>query len=378
MTKFYTLLLLSFFWWSCNSASKSYQKGDYADAIELGVKKLQKDPGDTETREIIQNAYNFAVQERENRIRTLSNTKGDGRFEKIYQEYLRLQDLYETIRAYPVAARQIRATDYSEYVETYRDKTADIYIARAEERMSEGSKRAFRDAYQQYRNAVRYRPDDMQLKRKKDSVYLAALTKVLIVPIRQQGGYSYSNYYEIRNFQDDVLRTLEQSMSQDYVKFYSEWELRNKNIEPDQVMELNLGRFIIGQPFENRTVREVSKEVVVKETVYKPDSVVKQYATVRAKIITTQRVVVSEGELIIDLREPNGRPVWSDRFTGQHQWRTQYVTYTGDERALSESDKNQINQHNAYRELRQEEILEELFRQIRNDLSSRLGRYYRG
>src|SRR5688572_23539524 len=121
MTKIYTILIASSLaLWSCRSASKAYQKGDYADAIELGVKKLQKDPGDRETRDLVQNAYSYAVAEREARIRTLSNSKAENRYEKIYQEYLRLQDLYQTITSYPVPAQQIKATDYSDYVQTYR------------------------------------------------------------------------------------------------------------------------------------------------------------------------------------------------------------------------------------------------------------------
>src|SRR5215212_5555327 len=115
MTKFYYLLIaLSFYLFSCKSDSKSYQKGDYADAIELGVKKLQKDPYDGETKEIVQSSYNFAIIERENRIRILSNSRDDDRYAKIYSEYLNLQDLYETIHAYPVPARLIKSKDYSE------------------------------------------------------------------------------------------------------------------------------------------------------------------------------------------------------------------------------------------------------------------------
>jgi hypothetical protein len=44
MTKFYLPLLAALFFIGCKSASKAYNKGDYADAVELGIKKLQKDP----------------------------------------------------------------------------------------------------------------------------------------------------------------------------------------------------------------------------------------------------------------------------------------------------------------------------------------------
>ena len=53
MTKFYFLLAAACFFISCKSVTKSYNKGDYAEVIELGVKKMQKDPYDSETRDLI-------------------------------------------------------------------------------------------------------------------------------------------------------------------------------------------------------------------------------------------------------------------------------------------------------------------------------------
>jgi hypothetical protein len=375
MTKFYLLLIASsIYLFSCKSASKSYQKGDYADAIELGVKKLQKDPYDAETKEIIQSSYNYAVNERENQVRILSNSNDDDRYAKIYNEYLHLQDLYQTIHAYPVPARLIKTKDYSEFVQTYRDKAAEVHIERADGWLSEGTKKAYREAYNELNAAMRYRPNDINLKRRKDSTYLEALTKVLVVPM-QNGGYQYTSSQQIQNFQNDILRTLAYNMNNNFVKFYSEWEARNKNIEPDQTLELNLSRIAIGQPYDNRSSREVSKEVVIKEIVYKPDSVIKQYGTVKAKITTTQRTLVSEGDLLITIREPRGSIVWNDRFTGEHRWKTEFSSYTGDERALSDKDKSSLN-NNENNMPRQEQIMEELFKQIQNDLSNRLRNYY--
>jgi hypothetical protein len=376
MTKFYLLLITaSIYLFSCKSASKSYQKGDYADAIELGVKKLQKDPYDAETKEIVQSAYTYAVNERENQVRILSNSKDENRFEKIYQQYLNLQDLYQTIHAYPVAARLIKAQDYSEYVETYRDKVADAHVARARVWLQEDTKQGYREAYNELKTALRYRPDDIELRRKTDSAYNQALIKVVVVPM-QNYGYRYASSYQLQKFQNDIIRSLSYSMANDFVKFFSDGEARTKDIEPDQTLELNLGHISIGQPYDNQNSREVSKEVVVKETVYRPDSVVKQYATVKARITTTERTLLSEGDMTISVRDPRGKLLWNDRFSGDHRWKTEFATYTGDERALSDSDKNLLNRNTNTHSPREEDILEELFQQIRNGLSNRLKTYY--
>src|SRR5690349_17343281 len=140
------LIVLSLYIPGCKSANKAYQKGDYADAIELGVKKLQKDPNDYETKEIIQNSYTYAINEWENQVRNLSNSSDDNRYEKIYQAYIRMQDLYQTIHAYPVPAKLIKTKDYSDYIETYRNKIADLHIERAEKWMASETKESYREA----------------------------------------------------------------------------------------------------------------------------------------------------------------------------------------------------------------------------------------
>jgi hypothetical protein len=139
---------------------------------------------------------------------------------------------------------------------------------------------------------------------------------------------------------------------------------------------MNLGRIRIGQPYDERSQRQVSKEVVVKEIIYKADSIVKQYGTVKATITRTKRTLLSEGELYLTLRDPKGRTLWNDRFNGQHRWQTEFATYNGDERALSESDKTLLNKNSNHNAPREEEIMGELYRQIQSDLAYRLRNYF--
>ncbi|MFL5773895.1 MAG: hypothetical protein ACJ75F_12095 [Flavisolibacter sp.] len=376
MTKLYPLALFCIIILaSCRTASKSYQKGDYTDAIERGVKKLQKDPYDYETRDLIQKSYNYSVTDHEDQVRILSNSKSENRFEKIYQEYAELQKLYNIIHEYPAVASMIKTTDYSDYVNTYRDKAADIHIEKADKWIEEGTKQAYREAYRELNVALRYRPDDFELKRKRDDVYESAVTNVIISPIQNYGRYNYNSSFRLENFQRDVIRTLTYNMNNEFVRFYNEYDARNSDIEADQIMELNLSRISIGQPYDNTSSRESSKEVVIKEIVYKPDSVVKQYGTVKARITTTKRTLLSQGDLFITVRDTKGRILWNDRFTGEHKWQTEFATYTGDERALTENDKTLLNQKQ-YNPPSEDHIMEELLSQIQNDLTYRLRNYY--
>ena len=229
----------------------------------------------------MQNSYNYSINEHQDQVRILSNSKNDNRFERIYQEYVNMQRLYDIIHEYPAVAQMIRTQDYSEFVSTYRDKSADIHVEKANRWLDEGTKESYREAYKELNVALRYRPDDFELRKKRDDVYDFALTKVIIAPIQNYGGYRYGSSYQLQNFQRDIIRTLTFNMNNEFVKFYTEFEARSQDIEADQIMELNLSRISIGQPYDNKTSREVSKQVVIKEIVYKPDSVVKEYGTVQ-------------------------------------------------------------------------------------------------
>jgi len=378
MTKLYSIAIAAslLFILGCKSASKSYQKGNYTDAIERGVKKLQKDPNDYETKDLVQKSYTYTVNEYEDQIRILSNSQSDNRYDRIYQQYVALQNLYNTIHQYPEAARVIKAKDYSEFVETYRDKAADVHIQKANQWINEGTREAYREAYKEFATASSYRPDDFELRKQRDSAYEHAVVKVILSPIQDLGGSRYGSSYQLQNFQRDIIRTLSYNMNNEFVRFYSEYEARSKDITPDQVMDLNLSRISIGQPYDNKTTREVTKQVVVKEIVLKEDSVKKEYATVKANIITTKRTLLSQGDLFITVRDAKGRTIWNDRFTGEHKWETQFINYTGDERALSESDKTSLNQTTNSNPPTEDQIMENLLKQIQSDLSYRLRNYY--
>ncbi len=399
MKKIYSLLIIAtVFLYSCKTATKAFEKGNYEDAVELAVRKLQKDGNDAEAKAIARNAYKEAVDKHNAVISSLNNSTSDGRFEKIYNEYRKLQNLYEAINNSPVAKEAVNPTDYSSYVQTYKEKTGEVYFKKGLDLMNRGDRASFRQAYDALRTAYRFKTDS-EIKSKMDEAYDAAVVKVLLLTDNgfdnggtfngNYGGYygsgmnnGYGNSYAtaqlVENFQDDLVRNLRYQSNNEFVKFYGEWDARTNNIQPDEVIEMRLGRLDMGRYHDETSTREVSNRVVVKQTVYKPDSVVNEYATVYARIITTKRIYLSEGDLNIISRDAKGNYLWNDVVRGEHRFATEFATYTGDERALSASDKALINnsRSNSYNQVKQEDIVREVLRQIEYQAASRFKSYY--
>ncbi|MEI9943445.1 MAG: hypothetical protein WDN26_04425 [Chitinophagaceae bacterium] len=76
----------------------------------------------------MQNAYRYAVEDHESRIRNYSNSSSDLRSENIYGEYLDLQRLFDAIRRSPAVYDIVQPTDYSSYITTYQEEAANARV----------------------------------------------------------------------------------------------------------------------------------------------------------------------------------------------------------------------------------------------------------
>jgi len=379
MTKFYSFIfLLLFYATACKTAGKAYNQGDYEKAIELAAKKLQKNPSDGETKSLAQNAYRFAVTKHQNNIRALSNSNKELRYEQIFAEYRQLQNLYNLISSQPALASFINPQNYAAYLETFGLKAAEVHYNKGMDYMEDGQREDFRKAYYSFQRALQYNAEDRQTREKMEEAYDLAVVRVVVLPLDQyySRGYTYSQSYELNNFENDMVRSLRYSVNNEFVKFYSGWEARSNNLRPDEILEMRLGRMDFGRPYDNTQSRTVTKEVVVKETVYKADSVIKETAKVSAEILVTKRTLVSDGELYVTARDAEGRIVWNDVFRGGYKWEVEFATFRGDERALSESDRQLLNNRKNERTPSEEEIREGIFEQIKSQMAQRMRQQY--
>jgi hypothetical protein len=362
---------------SCKTASKLYQKGNYDEAVELAAKKLQKDPNDQKFLDILQNSYRYAVNDHESRIRSNSESSNELRWEWMYNEYASLQRMYDAIYRVPPVFSVVKPVDYSSYLVTYGEKAGDVRYERGLAFMQHFDKAGFRNAYREFQAAEKFKPGNIAVLQKKNEAYENAVTNVVILPIEQQyGGFRYSSYNNsYREFDEQLLRNLQFNSGNEFLHFYSDWDARSRNIRADMVVDMRLSTMNIGRYYDNRSRRQVSKEVVIKEIVYRPDSVVKVYGKVYADITTTNRTMHSDAMMQINVRDPEGRWLWNDNVNSNHSWSTEFATYTGDARALSESDKQLVDRRQE-QSPREEEIIRCMMDEINNNALYRIKNYF--
>lgn len=377
MKKLYFLLFIAVSAWmaSCKSANKLYQKGNYDEAVQVAVKKLQKDPNDAKLKSVVQDAYHYAVTDHENRIRNYSSMDNELKWEWMYNEYSSLQNLHNVIFKAPSVYELVRPTDYSSNMNENASKASEVHYNRGMQLMRNSDRESFKNAYREFKTAMSFKPGDANIQQRINEAYDAALTVVAIVPVNDYG-FQYASYnYQLRNFDNDIVKILQYNTGNEFVKFYSTWETQRLNIVPDEIVEMHFTQINIGRINDNYSTKEISRDVVVKETVYKPDSVIKQYAKVKANITTTQRTMSSQGNLSINIRDNKGKWLWSDNVVGKSSWSTEFSSYNGDERALSDEDKQSLTKVQDTPP-REEEIIKCLQESIYSDFVYRLRNYY--
>jgi hypothetical protein len=67
--------------------------------------------------------------------------------------------------------------------------------------------------------------------------------------------------------------------------------------------------------------------------------------------------------------------VWTENVKGEHRWETQLASFNGDERALSDADKNLVNKKEENKPS-ESTVINEVLRQLGNNLSYRLHNHY--
>jgi tetratricopeptide (TPR) repeat protein len=361
---------------SCKTASKLYEKGRYDEAVELAAKKLQKDPKDAKLLDVLQSSYRYAQEDHENRIRNNASSTNDLKWEWTYNEYADLQRLYESIRKSPDVFNLVRPTDYSSYMTEYREKAGENRYNRGMALMQQNDKLSYRSAYREFQSALNFIPGDIGITQKMREAYDYAVVNVVVTGVEQRSAYQYSSYNQrYRDFDDNILHYLQSNNGNEFIRYYSDNEAQNRNIRPDQIVDVRFSSINIGRRNDEVTSRVVTKEVVVKEKIYSRDSVVKEYAKVTAKLTTTKRTLRSDGLVQVSVRDGNNRRMWTENYTGQHYWTTEFTTYTGDARALSDADKQLVDRQQDVQP-REEDIIRSIVAEIQSKAECGIKDYF--
>lgn len=151
MKKIGLLIVALMVFTACTSSQKLLEKGKYDQAIEKSVKKLRKDPGNSEELGVLKEAYRKANHFDTERIDFLENEQRDENWVEIYELYTRLEARQDWIESLPTQLlNNFNLPDYDDELITSKENAAEVSYQRGLEYLNRGDRQSARLAYAEF------------------------------------------------------------------------------------------------------------------------------------------------------------------------------------------------------------------------------------
>lgn len=340
----YGFLLVLFILSSCSSGKKAYEHGDYYDAVVIATRRLRKDPEQVKSIETLRNAYPAAIQYLETQANNEIASNTTYKWKNTIQIYGRINDLYEQIRQCPACMRIINnPKNYYSELGPLKEKAAEESYKAGIAALARGTRNDAKQAYFNFSDVEEYVIGYKDVIEYKAKALDAATLRVVFEQIPVPGRYNLSAGF----FQDNVEEFLNNNYrSGSFIRFYTPREATNSNIKFfDHILRIQFDDFTVG----NTLIKE-KEEIVTRDSVKVGDTKVNGrtipvYNTVKAKVTTYSKEVVSAGLLSLMVMDGATNSILLHRkFEGSFVWATTWGHFNGDERALTKEQLARCNQ----------------------------------
>jgi len=336
------------------------------------IERLKKNPNDADAAKQLPEAYEQAAEVRKNiNSNTFNNMNEGDRWIEISKQLLVAQQLYSEIKGSPVISKIIpNPWDPTVKIQEAKQKAAEEYYNQGQQYLTYNNRPYARKAYDMFVKANTAYPNYKDVREMMQQSQLLATIKIVVNQVNYDN-YGW-NYWGFNNdyLQYKITRDLNNSSYRD-VKFYSEDEARRLNIRPDRIVNLTFTDLYIGQLFNDRYSIDRSKQIEVGQTKTIPPQPI--YETVKATVYVTRRVLQSRASLECRIYDwASNRNILFDRFPDNNTWKDESARYTGDKRALEQSDWNLINNSSNINPPSRNELAQRLIDNCYNQLLSRI------
>ncbi len=367
MKRILSIILIAAVITSCASNKNYLERNDADKALLDAVKKLNKSSTDEKATAAVPVLYNTIQQNHLAKIKAYSNSTELSRWDKIIHEYEFLQDAYDAIINSTPAFKLITPQSYSANLLESKQKAADEYYAAGLELINNSGRDNAKKAYSYFKKSDKFIPGFKEAAMKMQQAFENAIVDVVINPVQDNSffynsgwGNSMSNYSN-QYFQETLVKDLSSLNSNRYpARFYTDWQVRRDNIQPDWAVDLKLRNMDIPQPTYYTYRRNASAQIEEgRDTSGRPI-----YRTVYATLNITRESFTARADMEVNIKDlSTQKNISYNSFREEYRWEEERATYNGDSRALNSNDWNLIN-NSGYFAPRREQILEELYRKI--------------
>ncbi len=374
MKKFIPALIAIVLLASCKSSKDYLLRGDEDKTLFDVVKKLNKQSSDEAASIALPIVYKQVQQRHLKKIATYNHLNDISKWDRLYNEYNILQHMYDAIDNSSASRQLVSPANYTNEITDVKQSAAQDYYQVGESYLQSNNRENAKKAYSAFKKSGGWVKDFKDSKAKMDEAYNSSILNVLVNPVQDNSfffntgwgntGYNYSNEF----FQQNLIRDLGGKYGTRYpARFYTDWEARRENIEPDWVVNLTLHNMDIPRPSVYNYTRNLSKQLLTgKDTSGKP-----VYQTVYATLNIQKESFNARAQMEVNIVEvKNRRNIANNTYSDHYNWVEEKATFTGDRRALSENDWMLVN--NNFNNPTREDILNQLYRNIYPQVKNRI------
>ncbi len=328
----------------CSSGKKAYERGDYYGAVMKSITRLRQNPDHDKSAETLKAAYPLAVDYYETQAKNEIASNSPFKWKNAIQSYDQINSLYEQIKQCPGCMRVVpNPKNYYAEIGPLKEKAAEESYNAGINALMKGTREDAKRAYFNFVDAQSFVPGYRDVVEYLDKAKYEATVKVILEQIPVPARYNLSGGF----FQDKVEEYLHQNYTdQGFVKFYTPEEARNVNLEvADHVLRIQFDDFSVGNTVLKEKEETVSKDSVKVGETKVDGKMVPVYNTVKAKLTTYRKEIISSGILSMVIVDARTDGVLShQKFNGQHSWVNSWARFNGDERALTDAQLNLCKQ----------------------------------
>lgn len=336
---YFLLGLLGLMLISCATGKNAFDKGNYETAIDRAVNRLQANPDNKKSKQVLIEGYQLASSYHLDLIKNYRSGGDNFKWERVYQEYRQLNSYYSKIQRCPACLKLVNPTIYQAELENAASLAAQNRYDMGKAALGDSTIDSGREAFRHFRTAVDY---DQNLPDIDNLLGLArnmGTVRVLIEPIPVHSrSLALTNEY----FENKIVEYLDGYSRDKFVQFFTYDEAEQIDLQPDHIISLQFDDFVLGQTLIESKTKEVSQDSVVVGS-YKDDDGVEHdvFGTVKAEVTTNRKTLESNGVMNMEIRDAyTGRVLTQQKLPSRDVWVHEWASYNGDKRALTKKEIN--------------------------------------
>jgi len=357
----FTILIIAS---SCGSRKGFLEREDSDKSLQDAVKKLKKSPDDEDARAAIPQLYKIIKQKHLDKINAYHAYQQIGKWDVLITEYEYLQMAYDAIINSTEAFKLVTPESYAVNIFTTKDSAAMAFYNLGNLYLDKTGRDNAKTAYNNFYKANQYSPNYKDANDKMKLAYNHAMINLVINPFDESVVYNQSSWrafnFSSKNeyFEQNLINDLANNNSA--VKIFGFKNSKNQNVKPDWTVDLRLKKLDFPNPEVVNTSKNVSRQIKIgTDTSGNP-----VYNTVNATINTNSSKFNAIAELEMGINNLiENKNIDTKTYRQTYQWQQDVVTFSGDKRAISNTDWDLINNSGA-NDPRRDEIVNDLYKRI--------------